>query len=77
MKKIEVTTDGKTRIFHFEGNKEGLMRKLRQEVAKEEFVKDMSTAKVCPECDRVYLKGEDARVDANMRCGYCAYSHGD
>ena len=33
-----------------------------------------ASAKECPECGVVYFKGEDARVDANLRCGQCAYN---
>ena len=29
----------------------------------------------CPECDE--YKPDDARIQAGMRCGECAYSHGD
>lgn len=31
----------------------------------------------CPECEREYRKGEDARVDSGMKCGRCAYGYGD
>jgi hypothetical protein len=30
----------------------------------------------CLECQTHYEKGADARVDANMKCGLCAYSLG-
>jgi hypothetical protein len=35
------------------------------------------SAQECAECGTVYFKGEDARVDAGMKCGKCAYSFGD
>ena len=31
--------------------------------------------KKCPECDREYRKDEDLRVEAGMKCGYCAYNY--
>ena len=31
--------------------------------------------KVCPECDE--FVPDDARVEKGMRCGACAYPHGD
>jgi hypothetical protein len=34
---------------------------------------DAPSAKECPECGIVYFNGEDARVDAGLRCGNCAY----
>ena len=27
----------------------------------------------CPECETMYLVGEDPRVDMGMKCGLCAY----
>lgn len=27
----------------------------------------------CPECGELYAKGEDDRVDNDMKCGRCAY----
>ena len=35
------------------------------------------SAKECGECGTVYFKGEDARVDAGMKCGRCAYPFGE
>jgi hypothetical protein len=32
------------------------------------------SAEECIECGQVYFKGEDARVDAGLKCGRCAYS---
>lgn len=32
---------------------------------------------VCGECLHIYPKGKDARVDSGMKCGFCAYSHGE
>lgn len=33
-----------------------------------------SSGTACVECGTVYLKGEDPRVDAGLKCGRCAYS---
>jgi hypothetical protein len=32
------------------------------------------TAARCVDCGRVYFNGEDARVDAGLKCGNCAYN---
>ena len=41
-----------------------------------ELIKEIDERKVCPEGGGIFSKGFDDRVDANMKCGFCAYTGG-
>jgi hypothetical protein len=36
-------------------------------------IEPVESAVECPACGELYFKGEDARVDAGLKCGRCAY----
>lgn len=43
-------------------------------VIRDELIGQHSSS-TCLECGQLYFKGEDARVDAGMKCGRCAYGN--